>query len=66
MSAGLDKHKPTPPADPAQADRDLPPLLTGYRGRLASPSFTPYHRLILLIALANVVFGVLFLLAQPS
>ena len=46
-------------------DRDLPPLLAGYRSMLDRRSFSPFHRLILLIAAANIVFGVVFLLRQP-
>ena len=57
---------PQVPRDLPPAQQDLPPLLTGYRARLSHRAFTPFHRLLLLIVVANVVFGAVFLLQQPS
>lgn len=59
-------HQPAVVATGEPAQRDLPPLQTGYRGRLAHRSFSPFHRLLLLVVSANLVFGVVFLLQQPS
>ena len=46
--------------------RDLPPLLTGYRARLTHRSFSPFHRVLLLVLVANAAFGVVFGLQHPS
>lgn len=66
MSAVLEGQRPTSVPAGEQIERDLPPLLTGYRARLSARSFSPFHRVLLLILAANLTFGVVFLLQRPS
>ncbi|GGL96426.1 hypothetical protein [Nakamurella endophytica] len=65
MATRLDGRAPGN-AGTGPAERDLPPLLTGIRLRLAGGRLSPFHRVLWLIAAANVVFGVVFLLTRPS